>query len=312
MSNFVPVIQTTYSTRRIKFDVENFEPTDNDFGSYDFPEKQDLRTLVPRSEREPIRNLSIRSNDFVVDNRNPENYGRTIQLVQDDGDVRAFLDTQPRDESQQTTEFGQLLNAYLNDDTLEKRTSGEETIPTGVTGDKNINSAVFGYTGGNKTVSVSTSGTDLQNLKALIDAGFDFDADFEAQLKILGGLDPNSSSPINTLFVSWCLWRLGIPALKTGASQDYRKWGKNVPWQDFTQIRENDIVILENRTSPGAGVVGFYQGFNSETEKIRIIQAGSNTPQEYSAKKDADLAIVAVRRNWLIAPTELDKPLYYN
>lgn len=312
-AEFVPLIEPTYSTYRKKFDVQNFEPDENDFGFYEFPEKDELRILIPRSERQP----TIRGQDNPQQSLNPENFGRTIQLVQNDADIAAFLDTQPREESQQDTDFGIVLNSYLNDDTLEKRISGETTLPDAVIEGKNIQVKSYGFTGSQpSSVSVNAGAVsytaladlikDFENKKITVDDGR------KAQFKILGGVDPNSNNPIMTFFVSWCLWKINVPALKTGCSQDYRKWGINVPWHDFTQVRENDIVVFEDLNLPGAGAIGFYKGFNAETEKVRILTA-QDTPEivEYSVKRGSSPRLVAVRRNWGI-PREFDNPVYYS
>ena len=303
-----PEILKIFSTYRIAFDELEKDTVDVD--KYAFIDKSDLE-ISPRSKS----NQSPSRSDFARLDNAEENFGRTIQHVRDDLDIESFLNSFPRSRAQEDDYFGKLYNAYLNDDTLAKRILGFRTVPSALSGPKEINVKNFSYTGSQPgAVNARPGYQGLKGIIELFDKGSEtLTSDRKAQLLALGGLDPNNSSlPVMTLWVSWCLWKTDILALKTGCSQDYCLWGTNVEWHDFTRVRLYDICVFKNKNQPGTGIVGFYKGFNPKTDSVKIIDAseGSTKTKEYSVKYEADPKLIAVRRLWNV-PADQDNPVYY-
>lgn len=114
----------------------------------------------------------------------------------------------------------------------------------------------------------------------------------------------------------WCagfagsiLKRVGLPALKTLSSLAYRTYGTDVPINDPSKFRLNDIVIF---TREGGGHIGFFRGYNPSTGALLI--AGGNQADnltEVGFRKSAKMPLSKVRRSWSIPP-EYDKPVTFS
>ena len=114
----------------------------------------------------------------------------------------------------------------------------------------------------------------------------------------------------------WCagfagniLKRAGLPALKTLSSLAYRTYGTDVPINDPSKFRLNDIVIF---TRDGGGHIGFFRGYNPSTGALLI--AGGNQADnltEVGFRKSPKMPLSKVRRAWSI-PAEYDKPVTFS
>lgn len=100
-----------------------------------------------------------------------------------------------------------------------------------------------------------------------------------------------------------------MPALKTLSSLAYGTYGTDVPINDPSKFRLNDIVIF---TRAGGGHIGFFRGYNPSTGALLI--AGGNQADnltEVGFRKSTSMPLSKVRRAWSIPP-EYDKPVTFS
>jgi len=116
------------------------------------------------------------------------------------------------------------------------------------------------------------------------------------------------STPWCAAFTGNILKAVGLPALKTLSSLAYSKYGKQVPLNDKSLWRLNDIVVFSRA---GGGHVGFFRGYNPSTGSVLI--AGGNQSDNLTEVgfKSSGMPVVAVCRGWEI-PNEYDRPVTYS
>jgi uncharacterized protein (TIGR02594 family) len=122
-------------------------------------------------------------------------------------------------------------------------------------------------------------------------------------------------SNVNTDSVPWCaaftgtmLKGSGAPAFKTLSSLVYAKYGQQIPLDDKSKWRLNDVVVFSRA---GGGHVGFFRGYNPTTGSILI--AGGNQSDNLTEVgfKSGGMPVVGVGRGWTI-PNEYDRPVTYS
>lgn len=116
------------------------------------------------------------------------------------------------------------------------------------------------------------------------------------------------STPWCAAFAGTMLKGSGAPAFKTLSSLAYAKYGQQVPLDDKSKWRLNDVVVFSRA---GGGHVGFFRGYNPSTGSVLI--AGGNQSDNLTEVgfKSGGMPIVGVGRGWTV-PNEYDRPVTYS
>lgn len=117
----------------------------------------------------------------------------------------------------------------------------------------------------------------------------------------------------NAAFVNWVLSQAGLSYPRSMSPQAYNGYGNSVDFGTFRNVRKNDIIVF--RSASNIGSVGFVRGFDSQTNKIKVLGGNfSGTVKEIQipfSRTDPVLRVTHVRRSWAI-PSDLDVPLIEN
>jgi uncharacterized protein (TIGR02594 family) len=112
-------------------------------------------------------------------------------------------------------------------------------------------------------------------------------------------------------YVSWVLETAGIQNPRSLGSQVYARYGAEVDWRTWEEVRPNDIVVFRSRTRSG-GHVGFFRGYNPNTNRVAILGGNqANTVKISNFSVSGDLMVINVKRNWAVPP-EFDFPIIGN
>jgi len=121
----------------------------------------------------------------------------------------------------------------------------------------------------------------------------------------------SDSTPWCAGYVSWVLETAGISNPRTLGSQIYRNYAAEVDWRTWEEVRPNDIIVFKSRSSPG-GHVGFFRGYNPNTNRVAILGGNqSNKVKISNFLVTGSLYVVNVKRNWAV-PEEFDFPIIGN
>ena len=122
-------------------------------------------------------------------------------------------------------------------------------------------------------------------------------------------------SNVNTDSVPWCaaftgtmLKGSGAPAFKTLSSLAYSKYGQQLPLDDKSKWRLNDVVVFSRA---GGGHVGFFRGYNPATGSVLICGGNQSDNLTEVGFKGGGMPIVGVGRGWTV-PNEYDRPVTYS
>ncbi len=117
----------------------------------------------------------------------------------------------------------------------------------------------------------------------------------------------SDTTPWCAAFTGAVLKASGAPAFKTLSSLAYSKYGKQIPLDDKSKWRLNDIVVFSRA---GGGHVGFFRGYNPSTGSVLV--AGGNQSDNLTEVgfKSGGMPVVAICRGWEI-PNEYDRPVTY-
>lgn len=126
--------------------------------------------------------------------------------------------------------------------------------------------------------------------------------------KAVGFNVSGDNTPWCAAFAGTMLKGSGAPAFKTLSSLAYAKYGKQIPLDDKSKWRLNDIVVFSRA---GGGHVGFFRGYNPSTGSILI--AGGNQSDNLTEVgfKSGGMPVIGVGRGWEI-PNEYDRPVTYS
>ena len=126
--------------------------------------------------------------------------------------------------------------------------------------------------------------------------------------KAVGSNVTSDSVPWCAGFTGALLKASGAPAFKTLSSLAYSKYGQQVPLDDKTKWRLNDVVVFSRS---GGGHVGFFRGYNPATGAVLI--AGGNQGDNLTEVgfKSGGMPIVGVGRGWVV-PNEYDRAVTYS
>ena len=106
-------------------------------------------------------------------------------------------------------------------------------------------------------------------------------------------------------FATLALKLSGNPALATLSSRAYGRYGTEVPLNDRSKWRLNDIVVFAR--GPDTGHVGFYRG-QTASGSVAILGGNQSDNLTQVGFRRGGMPIVAVRRGWTFTP-EQDRPL---
>lgn len=118
-------------------------------------------------------------------------------------------------------------------------------------------------------------------------------------------------TPWCACFVTFALQQSGLPLLRTASSQAYKRYGSEIAWTSWENVRLNDIIVLTNMSETDKGHVGFFRGYNPSTSSILMLGGNQSDTLKVStfAVRGKTLAVTSVKRNWSV-PAEYDKPLF--
>lgn len=111
-------------------------------------------------------------------------------------------------------------------------------------------------------------------------------------------------------YVSYVLNAAGLQSLRSLSSQAYKRYGSEIDWRTWENVRANDIVILTNRNSPSRGHVGFFRGYNPRTGRVQVLGGNQSDTVKLSnfLVRGNTLQVTSVKRNWTI-PSRFDFPI---
>lgn len=111
-------------------------------------------------------------------------------------------------------------------------------------------------------------------------------------------------------FVSWVLYKTGLPYLKVMSPMAYAGYGNPVEIGTLKKIRKYDIIVFNSAST--ISHVGFVMSINKNDNTISVLggnQAGTVKITKFPiTQNSAQLYISHIRRNWAI-PTDRDTPL---
>lgn len=111
-------------------------------------------------------------------------------------------------------------------------------------------------------------------------------------------------------FVSWVLYKAGLPYLKVMSPRAYAGYGNPVEIGTLKKIRKYDIIVFGSASS--IWHIGFVMSINKNDNTISVLggnQAGTAKITKFPiTQNSAELYISHIRRNWAI-PADRDTPL---
>ena len=118
------------------------------------------------------------------------------------------------------------------------------------------------------------------------------------------------STPWCAGYVSYVLNAAGLQSLRTLSSQGYKKYGSEIDWRTWENVRANDIVILTNINDPRRGHVGFFRGYNPKTRRVQMLGGNQSDKVKLSnfLVRGKSLHVTSVKRNWTV-PEKFDFPI---
>lgn len=126
--------------------------------------------------------------------------------------------------------------------------------------------------------------------------------------KTVGFNVSGDSTPWCAAFAGTMLKGAGAPAFKTLSSLAYAKYGEQVPLDDKSKWRLNDVVVFSRA---GGGHVGFFRGYNPATGSVLICGGNQSDNLTEVGFKSGGMPIVGVGRGWTV-PNEYDRPVTYS
>ena len=175
----------------------------------------------------------------------------------------------------------------------------------------------------------SLTGTGFENLNSVLDQSLENGDDWAefksgpgnpyiADCYEICGWSRNTNDgnvPWCAGYVSFMLYQGGIESLRTLSSQAYLRYGTEIDWTDWSQVRINDIVVLTNRSDTSKGHVGFFRGYNRDRDQVIVLGGNQSDKVKLSTyavnSSSRRLFVRSIKRNWAI-PEEFDRPLYVN